>query len=541
MPRALTYSWLLTLALVIGLGGCSLELPDEPETEQISHCQATGDCMDGQVCEVGFCVVPTTQRELLALQLTPPNTSEYLTEQFPSVEFEQGSQLPDLQLLRPVLFTGMVTEGAGSDQTPVAAQLLLRRVGPSIEERNLRFQAHSTRDAGFSLQLPQGDYDIIVLPERTDLPPHTLRGIPVRVDVQYQIELPAAEAYTRLRGRVVYTTTEGQNKPLAGMRVRAVDASDATVSTTAQTLEDGLFEVLVRDTEARINLVLSPTEAVRILPRVVVEDVELTGKDVQLGDQSLGEVQPQGRPVFGMVVGEDGEAVSGARLVFTGGVGNGIVNLAAETDAAGGFDLRLPAGHYKLVVVPGPDSASALTEMVGIELTERGDVPPELSEIRLPSKAVVTGTLMNPAGDPIPEAVVEFRLQFITSDDAAGTQNISTRSGPDGRFAVKVHPGIYDVEAVPGEGSGWARGTIAGVEVGPEGAELDVIASPGNVAYGIVVTPDGDPMADVLVEIFRRDERGPRLVGTGRTDDKGNYVVLVPAITASDYETTDPQ
>jgi hypothetical protein len=529
-----------TVLVLLG-AGCSLELPDAPATESVKHCEAAGDCVDGQVCEVGFCVVPTTERELVAVQLTPPNTSEYLTEQFPSVELEQGSELPDLQLLRPVLLTGTVLSPGEDGLTPVAAQLLLRRVNPSIEGRNLRFQSQSTRDTGFALQLPQGEYDITVLPERTDLPPHTLRGVPVQVDVNYDVEFPAKEDYTRLRGRVVYTNADGQNMPLAGIRVRAVDESDATVSTTIETLEDGLFEVLVRDTESEVDLVLSPVEEVRILPRVVVNRVDLTGKDVQLGDQSLGVVQPHGRPVYGVVQGEDGVPVPGARMVFSGAVGNGIVSVTAETDTAGTFDLRLPAGRYAVVLVPGADSEYAVTELNDIDLTASGDVPDALAELQLPRKALVTGTMLNPVGEPIPEAVVEFRLQFLNSAAAAaGTQNVSTRTDADGRFELRVHAGVYEIEAVPGEGSGWARGTTAGVEIGRDGAEIDVIASPGNVAYGRVLAPDATPMPDVLVEIFRSADGAPRLVGMGRTDESGSYVVLVPAITAADYATNAP-
>ena len=529
------------LVVVVGAVGCTLELPEAPPAESLRLCESAADCVDGQVCEVGFCVVETAERELVAVQLTPPNTSAYLTEQYPAVELEQGSELPDLQLLRPVLMMGTVFERGGDAPNAVAAQLLLHRVSPSIPGRNLRFQSQSNRDTGFSLQLPQGEYDITVLPERADLPPHTLRGVPVRVDVHYDIELPASAEYTRLRGRVVYTTDDGENKPLAGIRVRAVDAADATVSTTMQTLEDGLFEVLVRDTESRVDLVLSPVEEVRILPRVVVEDVELTGKDVQVGDQSLGHVEPQGRPVFGVVRGEDGALVPSARLVFSGVVGNGVVNVTTETDTAGSFDLRLPAGRYNVVLVPGPDSDYAVTELSGLDLLAEGDVPDSLSELRLPRKAKVTGLMLNPVGEPIPAAIVEFRLQFLNSAAAAGTQNVSTRTDADGWFEIRVHPGVYEIEAIPGEGSGWARGTTAGVEIGREGADIDVIASPGNVAYGQVLGPDAAPLPDVLVEVFRTGGAAPRLVGTGRTDEGGSYVVLVPAITSTDYETVIPQ
>ena len=529
------------LAMVALTTACSLQLPDEPGASALRHCEADGDCADGSVCEVGFCVVPTTEREIVAVQLTPPNTSEFLTEQFPMVELEQGSQLPALQILRPVLLTGTVTENGAAGPAPVAAQLLLRRVNPSIEGRNLRFQSQSNRDTGFALQVPQGEYDIIVLPDRADLPPHTLRGVPVQVDVQYDIALPAREDYTRLRGRVVYTTAEGENSPLGGIRVRAVDALDATVSTTMETREDGLFDVLVRDTESTVALVLSPSEEVRILPRVVITGVQLTGKDVQLGDQSLGVVQTHGRPVFGVVRGADGEAVPGARLVFTGDVGNGVVNVIAQTDTAGSFDLRLPAGRYAVVLVPGADSVWAVTELADIDLTRTGDVPEVLAAVTLPRKARVTGAMLSPTGDPVPNAVVEFRLQSLVTADPAATQNFSSRTDDDGRFDLLVHPGVYEVEAIPGEGSGWARGTMAGVEIGAEGVEMDVMTSPANVAYGVVLTPTSAPMSEALVEIFRRDDRGPRLVGTGHTDEAGNYVVLVPAITASDYATSAPQ
>jgi hypothetical protein len=507
---------------------CSLELPPDAAAPGIAHCVSDADCLDGQVCEVGFCVVETSNRELVALQLTPPNNTELLVEQFPMVELEQGSQMPDLQILRPVLLTGTVGEVTADGRNLVAAKLLLRRVGPSIEGHDLRFQTEATRDMGFSVRLPHGEYDITVLPARSDLPPKIVRGVPVSVDVQYDIDFADASEYTQVTGRVVGTDTTGESIPLGGVRVVALDGADLAVSTFAETLEDGVFQIVIPSHHTQVNLVMTPTDGAPLVPRVVVEGIELIGNEVDLGDQSVGPQSLVGR-VRGVVSSGDGVGIPDVRLVFEGEVGLGVVSVTAETGLDGSFTVALPGGEYDLVVVPGVSTGESRTELKDV-VVDGSEV--DLGVIKVLRKPVVSGALVSPSGDPIPFAQVEFRAESMNSRaTVAAVPVLSTPTAEDGRFSLQVDPGVYDVVAVPGEGSGWAQTTLAGVEVGYDGGDIDLVASAPNLAYGVVLSPDGVGVGGVLVEIFRTSDDGElELVGSGNTDESGNYTVLVPAI-----------
>jgi hypothetical protein len=217
------------------------------------------------------------------------------------------------------------------------------------------------------------------------------------------------------------------------------------------------------------------------------------------------------------------------RLVFEGEVGLGVVSVTAETGLDGSFTVALPGGEYDLVVVPGVSTGESRTELKDV-VVDGSEV--DLGVIKVLRKPVVSGALVSPSGDPIPFAQVEFRAESMNSRaTVAAVPVLSTPTAEDGRFSLQVDPGVYDVVAVPGEGSGWAQTTLAGVEVGYDGGDIDLVASAPNLAYGVVLSPDGVGVGGVLVEIFRTSDDGElELVGSGNTDESGNYTVLVPAI-----------
>ncbi len=520
------------------LAGCALELPAEAPEAGIQLCFVEGDCAQGEVCEEGFCVVETSIRERVAIQLTPSNTSDVLTEQFPVVELTQGRPLPDLQFQRPKLVRGVVLAlGADADSPPqpINAELIFRRTEPVIAGLTPHYQISARREGGYHALLPNGLYEITILPESADIPPEQVRQLPITADTQYDATLSGRQNTIEVTGRLVLTDVRNNKvSPVGGARVSAIDAGDARASTLATTAEDGTFTLLVRQNVEAVRLSFTPPSGSFLMPRVVTESIVLTGASVTLGDLSLGIFHLTGRPIQGILLDErDRQPVEDVTLIFRGPVGNGTIVRTSQSGEMGAFAIDLPPGVYTVQMIPRDDTDYAITEVTGLRVPSSGPPGGAFEGLTVKSKALVRGVAWSPDGArPMPGAAVLMRSTRLSdADDFEGSRVFSTRADAKGRFELKVDPGTYDITLSPTDLNGHARAFTRDIEIGDGVSAIDLFADRANLARGRVISPDGAPMADILIEIYRQDpQRGSVLIGSGLTNAVGEYRLLVPAL-----------
>jgi hypothetical protein len=508
-----------------------LELPDPTSASPLATCGGFSDCAQGEVCEVGFCVVEDAPARRVALLLTPPSGSSLLPNLFVPVEVRQGAPLPDLEVQRPKLLVGEVrVEG---ESAPINARVVLLQRRDEVGERALRYEAQGSRDGGYSLQLPAGVYDIQILPDREDLPPQRLTGFPIQGDTRHDFVLESPARSTQIEGRVVVRLPGvGESIPADEVRVLAVDDGELQVSTEVETQADGRFSLAVRSDVRRLSLLLTPQGPDDALPRVRVADLQPTGSRILLGDLSLGELRPAGREVVGEVRDLDGQPVEGASVRISsqqldGAPEGASLSRVVTAGPQGRFSARLADGVYTVLVTPPDASRHALSERdAWVVSSDTG------TEVFLVDRRMrLPGRVLHPSrGVGVAEVSVVLRARkiFGVRDLGAG-RTYRLTSDAQGAFEAWVEPGEYDIDLTPPQDAGASRATLQGVSIGLDAPELALTLARSNVAYGTVVGPQGEQLPDVQVEVFSLDEDPPRLLGAGTTNQDGAYRVLVPS------------
>lgn len=160
--------------------------------------------------------------------------------------------------------------------------------------------------------------------------------------------------------------------------------------------------------------------------------------------------------VTGRVVNEEGEPLVGANVTFTVGTGGG---LGVSTDAQGRFDSRdnsflsLVPGTYELDVYSWSqdlDQPIYETGKAEVVVTAGGVVDREIVLVERPSAVV---TVLDPAGEPLPNAVLGIQVR---TDEWMDGQWGPIQSGPHetdatGRYRFASHPGEIRFQVRPPE------------------------------------------------------------------------------------------
>lgn len=538
MPLAL----ILTACLLL-TGACVLPPTPEATASSTIYCNTTQDCDQGEVCEVKVCVVETSVKEIVAIQLTPSNEDTVLTEQFTTVEIEQGQPLPDLQFQKPRLITGAVrvlSSNGVDEPAPINANLLLRRTSPEIPGSPLFFEVEASREAGYALRLPGGIYDITVLPSG-DFIQEQVRDLPVSVDTQYNFTLGGLAETTEVSGRVVFTDFRSeQTETVSGAVVSAITSENATVSTTAVTDDNGFFTLNVRQNVVEIRLVLDPADRQPALPRVITENIRLTGQSISLGDLTLGTVLPLARRIRGSLKGELNDIpVANTPIFFSGEVGDGTLTQTTITDRNGNFTIDIPPSMTNYTAratppatLPGSPAPHAITAWTDLQVAF--DINEEVSfhDLRVRPKSTFSGRATSPDG------AIGLNGASVQLTPVAGqidARPYSVIADSEGRFELLIDPGIYDIVMIPPPTSGYARAIQRRVTLQAlNNASLTLPASRPNLARGLVIDADNQPTPNILVEIFRLEEgQDAFLIGSGLTDEKGEYRIFVPALRTS--------
>ena len=289
---------------------------------------------------------------------------------------------------------------------------------------------------------------------------------------------------TGLRVRGVVRSRDGA--PIAGATVMGRSpASAAARPPVVVTEDDGVFVFAgLQPGNLQLQAHAPGYAAVR-------QDVAAGNEDVQLvletGGTIVGSVvDPKGQPVEGAMLTAQSEPAEGEQQAYGG---------AAADEGGGRFTMRdLRAGRYVLQArARGHADGTASASVVAGRTTDVGAV-------RLRSGAVVRGTVVDAAGEPIPAATLAVEAAVTLRDSVA-------QSDGAGRFEVTgLPPGRWTLSARhPAFTSGRAVAEIAG-----EGeAEVRIVLHRGGRVEGVVRRRDGRPFSNAAVTV-----RDPVSAGT---------------------------
>lgn len=312
-------------------------------------------------------------------------------------------------------------------------------------------------------------------------------------------------AGTALEGRV----QDPDGAPLAGAQIFLsmssaffVSADEPAPDSISDT--DGWFSIPDLRAGAQVDLEVRREGFVRrTLPGVVVAREPLSI-----------ELAPAAR-LAGVVLGEDGAAVSGAFVTAhqeagTAGPGGRVwadLPLShAPTDADGRFELEeLPSGRLRLLVRA---DGWMPEERTGIEV---GTATVESLTIRLQRGAAIEGRVVAADGSPVSDAAVD-----VVESSGRGFRGV--RSDGDGRYRLEgVEPGQRVVGASAEDG----RSTTRELEVIEGTNTLDLVFEPGWPVAGVVVDAAGAPVADALLSLATDSTAWGGL--DARSDDRGAF------------------
>jgi hypothetical protein len=237
--------------------------------------------------------------------------------------------------------------------------------------------------------------------------------------------------------------------------------------------------------------------------------------------------------VSGQVLGPDGAPVPGASIFIQGtvmGGGTGNVGPAYSGDA-GTFSLStLPqaqAGSLELWIVPPPGSIAGL-------IRTPVNVPagaPVAGSWTCPARPVLSGGMLLPDAGPLAGALL--RVDPVLALDP-GTplppSGASGQTGEAGTFALRLDPGVYQLEVQPGGALPVLRRLV---RVSATGLQLEPVTLPTGRTLTARVFRVSTPVPQALLRIYRKDtldDGTPRavLLGQGISDDSGLVKVLLP-------------
>lgn len=304
----------------------------------------------------------------------------------------------------------------------------------------------------------------------------------------------APEGRVAVRGLVF----DGDGKPIAGMRVRVVPALPDMGEMVTST--DGSIEGLTTLEEESRSELLPVEEGLALIVRR-----DITQGLIERAEHAL-LVVAQAQLIFGSVLGGDGEAISGAKVVL--GLPEDFANrfdqvLARATTKA--WEVSSAAnGTFELVDAPSLAGCSLTVTAEGYRTAVLMDVP--LAEEQLSSGAlvitlerqdpqrIVRGVVLDPSGDPVAKARVGLGLP-VRVTDATGEFEFEL----DGDDGASEGP-----QRLLASAKGWCP-----VEFKPEAAGNGSIDWPDFVELrlertslsieGVVLDRNGDPKSGVAV------------------------------------------
>jgi protocatechuate 3,4-dioxygenase beta subunit len=147
------------------------------------------------------------------------------------------------------------------------------------------------------------------------------------------------------------------------------------------------------------------------------------------------------------------------------------------------------------------------------------------------NKARMSGIVVSDSGRPVKFATVQLYLEQ-PSGRGGGDSSPSTMTDRKGNFVFEnLQPGVYRLQVyqvgfISPQHTGESSIQIA-VEEGQDVTDVEIELTSGSAITGKVTDDDGDPIINVSVTAWRKDQQGYlQQVNQSQTDDRGVYRVF---------------
>lgn len=143
-------------------------------------------------------------------------------------------------------------------------------------------------------------------------------------------------------------------------------------------------------------------------------------------------------------------------------------------------------------------------------------------------KCRIAGTVLSDTGRPVKFATVQLYLEQPAGRGDASPTTVTDRKG---KFVLdNLQPGVYRLQVYQvgylGSQSSDASMQIT-LEEGQEITDLQIELTSGSAITGKVTDEDGDPLVNVSVTVWQKDQQGYlRQVNQSQTDDRGVYRIF---------------
>jgi hypothetical protein len=510
------------------------------------------------------------------VRLVPPqDTVLAVEEQYPRIDVETGDLL-NLQLHRRIRVTGRVLLEGAPTVTSLEANLVAVAVG-EIPGLSLHHEARSTKvsfgdgqnKTGFDLWLTQDlAYDVYVHPSETalaHLPPfHVRRSFsppvlsPASDEVTWDVELPSADRYLSVQGRLL--TTDEFQSPLAQAKVVAFSATTGRISSTGISDEQGFFEIRLQPPDhpegETYVLRLRPTDQNPVVPQLNLIERAFT-KSTDLGTLTVPGLA-QRVDVTVLVMNDSGihvaDAMHGTTVRLSATVPGGLLEAEADLDSSGSVRMAVPPGAYVLTVAP---SEAAMTGIHQELIAVPENVPTAVFQVVLRDKLKLQGRVLDWKGREVPGARITATFTgkgLYPETSPLGTRRTDTVTDSSGSYRLFIDPGQYLLQVDPPERTGLPKTVIPNVYLATSQQRTLYVSSP-TVLVGRVFghlspssgttadaegpgtgTPSASPVPGVRVEFYgdvsgrsSQDTVTPVPLAHTRTDEDGGFVLVLPA------------
>ena len=550
--RSFPLASVLVFALVAT--ACAEVVEDRPRLQNVPwFCASDAACPPDLACQFGICAASGEEEVTLRLRFVPPGGPSLAAPlELPATRVRLGTALPDTQLPALVQVRGRVAfEGSTPQGTsPVlSAEVRLRERNTGGDEGRL-FVARTDRVSGrFSLAMPRGLYDVVVVPADEDVAP--TRFVDVSIDdAPLDFIVPRAQRRRPFVGRVTWSTPDGEIHPLAGARVFATSLDRLHLSSASLTDADGMFRVFA-PLEARVyRLEVRPSyEDAQPVPTITFEAIDLVDRDDTPQHFHAGTwgqpIELQGRVIdageAAWHITARAEALDPALYAPPPAAPDAIMpevigfRASGATRPDGTFTLPVFAGSYTVLAarLSAPPMASALPAL-RVEASSPGMQPVEL----MPQSRVDVRVRMS--GSPAQTHPSRGRLRLEPVEvlgypaTAFGVQlSLLTREVLLEELAsdtVALLPGRYRVELIPEERSGYAPVETAWeIPAGRAQVSRAITLAASGVVVGRVVGPSGNPLADVEITAWVETTPNQWVRALAFTNDAGLFRLLLPA------------
>jgi len=472
------------------------------------------------VCSPPECPADTTLQ--LVAEVDPPTDSKLVRQEFASISLDtQG--LFALALDAQVTLSGVVSVGGGLTPKHVAATVVATRPSRIAGRPDVSYQSTVNPLTGeymlvVSRNLGDERYAVRVTPNDPSLLPP--KQVMVLADHDETLDLPFEDPLKlpELHGTIL----DSLQVPVPGMLVQVLDpATSQIVSTTTTTDLTGAFSVrLIASPPSTVHLTAVPTaSAVQTLPSLTldVSTAKLSATNSLTANLQMPPLPAPAHLIYKVVgTGPSGaEMTVTATCVFSSEVTDphatdgtrAFYRATAMTDAFGqvGVDLvATDSGNRTYAVTVTPDATSPFaTTMTTVNVGPQGGYGPTLS---LPLRPQLSGQVLDPQGKGlrnlivVPAAATLLAALGPTLSAVAQTPQ-QTVSDADGRFALRLDKGVWDVGLIPPADSMLPRLWKAQVTLDSD-FNFTVTLPRGVMVHGVVHDPSGEPLPGASVRLY---------------------------------------